>query len=70
MTSLLDMIKNMHTILGYHTRTDSWKPSICYLNAYTPIPKSVKPTLNAGCDCMITCKFYPKEYPPGMMYYS
>ena len=72
MPRLLDIIKNVHTKIGYHIRTDSWKPSICYLNATTIVPKNVKPTiLDRGCDCMITCKYYPRDdSSPAMMHYS
>ena len=41
-TTLLDIIKNMHTIVGNHFRRDVWKPSICYLNVTTSVPENMK----------------------------
>jgi len=64
MSPVLNIIKNMQTVIGYHIRTDAWKPSICHLNAYTMIPKKVDPPGAFKCDCMVTCKFYPKKLIP------
>ena len=71
MTRMLDVIKNVHTIVGYHIRSDTWKPSICYLNATASIPENVKPGfMDRGCNCIVTCKFYPKKDYPAIMDYS
>ena len=61
MSRALDMIRNSYTILGFLIRRDSWKPSICYLNAYTPPTNQLKPKLISGCDCILTCKFHPTK---------
>jgi len=62
----LEIIKNVHTIIGYHIRRDAWKPSVCYLNAYSVIPNKVKPTILTGCDCIVTCKYYPTQIQSGL----
>jgi len=70
MPRVLDIMKNVHTKVGYYLRTDSCKPSICYLNATTIIPnKAIPNVLNGGCDCIVTCKFYPRD-DSAMMHYS
>ena len=66
MTRVLDIIKNVHTIVGYHIRRDTWKPAVCYLNASMPRPKNAEFTiLERGCDCLITCKFDAMRTSPG-----
>ena len=71
MTRMLAIVKNVHMIVEFHIRSDIWKPYICYLNATTLIHQNVKPgLLDGGCNCMVTCKFYPKKKYPAMIDYS
>ena len=65
MSRALEIIKNIHTKIGYHIRANAWKPSVCYLNAYTMEPKKIDPPVLFKCDCIITCKVYPKKPIPG-----
>ena len=70
MSRAFEIIKNMHTKLGYHIRRDAWKPSVCHLNAYTMIPKKVDPPTTFKCDCIVTCKVHPNKPTPELTWYG
>ena len=71
MTRVLDIIRNVHTIVGYHIRRDTWKPAVCYLNASAMRPNdSKRVVLERGCDCLVTCKFDAMRANPGTMRYT